>query len=111
MAVQLGFISLAWRRMGRGTTSRHVVVAAVGAIWLAAAVPHAQQPVTPAPRAAAASLATADVQAVLNKYCITCHNQRLKTAGLALETMNLGAVAEQAESWEKVVKKLRSGDR
>jgi hypothetical protein len=45
---------------------------------------------------------------VLDKYCVTCHNQRLKTGGLALDTLDLGKVPAQAEVWEKVVGKLRS---
>jgi mono/diheme cytochrome c family protein len=48
-------------------------------------------------------------RAILNKYCITCHNQRLKTAGLTLDRLDTGDVAADAATWEKVVKKLRSG--
>ena len=33
-------------------------------------------------------------QAVLAKYCVTCHNQRVKTAGLALDTLDLADVGE-----------------
>src|SRR6185503_13185669 len=46
---------------------------------------------------------------VVNQYCVTCHNQRTKTAGLALDTMNLADVPAGAEVWEKVVSKVRSG--
>ena len=46
---------------------------------------------------------------VLNRYCVTCHNARLKTANLALDTMDPANVAAHAEAWEKVVRKLRSG--
>jgi len=46
---------------------------------------------------------------VLDKYCVTCHNQRLKTGGLTLDNMDLANVPAQAEVWEKVVRKLRSG--
>ncbi len=46
---------------------------------------------------------------VLEKYCVTCHNQRLKTAGLTLDNLDLATVSTQAEVWEKVVRKLRSG--
>lgn len=45
---------------------------------------------------------------VLDKYCVTCHNQRLKTAGLMLDTIDLSKVPAQAETWEKVIKKLGS---
>jgi hypothetical protein len=46
---------------------------------------------------------------VLDTYCVTCHNQRLRTAGLTLDTMDLAKIPAQAEIWEKVVRKLRSG--
>jgi hypothetical protein len=48
-------------------------------------------------------------RAILDKYCVTCHNQRLKTGGLTLEAMDLANVPAQAEVWEKVIGKLRSG--
>ena len=47
-------------------------------------------------------------QAFLNQYCITCHNQRLKTGGLTLDELNFEHAGEQAETWEKVVRKLRA---
>ncbi len=49
-------------------------------------------------------------RAVLDRYCVTCHNARAKTAGLALDTLNLNAVGEQGSTWEKVVRKLRTGE-
>src|SRR5262245_60678088 len=48
-------------------------------------------------------------RAVLDKYCVTCHNQRTKTAGLALDALNISAVGGHAETWEKVVRKIRTG--
>src|SRR6476619_3710237 len=47
--------------------------------------------------------------ALLNQYCITCHNQRLKTAGLLLDSMDLDHVGKDAAAWEKVVRKIRTG--
>ena len=46
---------------------------------------------------------------VLDQYCVTCHNQKLKTAGLMLDKLDLAHVGEHAEEWEKVVRKLRAG--
>ena len=40
---------------------------------------------------------------------MSCHNERLKTAGLMLDQLDLGQVGEHGEVWEKVVKKLRGG--
>jgi len=48
-------------------------------------------------------------RSVLDQYCVTCHNQKLKTAGLMLDKLDLEHVGEQAETWEKVVRKLRAG--
>ena len=46
---------------------------------------------------------------VIATYCTSCHNQRLKTAGLALDRINVDDVAGSAEIWEKVVRKVRGG--
>src|SRR4051794_31572082 len=54
--------------------------------------------------------AAADPQtAFVNQYCVTCHNQRLKTGGLALDTKDLGHVGPDADTWEKVVRKVKTG--
>ncbi len=47
-------------------------------------------------------------RALVDKYCVTCHNARLKTAGLVLATdaVDLSRVAERADIWEKVIRKL-----
>jgi hypothetical protein len=47
-------------------------------------------------------------RAVLDKYCVACHNQRLKTAGLQLDTLALDRIGADAETWEKVARKLRT---
>jgi cytochrome c551/c552 len=48
-------------------------------------------------------------QALLNQYCITCHNQKLKTGGLELDKLDLDRAGANAETWEKVVRKVRAG--
>src|SRR5271165_142355 len=58
---------------------------------------------------ATSSLGEPAYRAVLDHYCVSCHNQRLKTGGLALDTMDLGKTPAQAETWEKVILKLRAG--
>jgi hypothetical protein len=47
-------------------------------------------------------------RAVLDQYCVTCHNDRAKTANLSLQ-QDLTAVGDHPELWEKVVRKLRAG--
>ena len=48
-------------------------------------------------------------RALIDQYCVTCHNQRAKTAGLMLDKMDPAHVAQDREAWEKVVRKLRAG--
>jgi len=47
-------------------------------------------------------------RALVDKYCVTCHNARLKTGGLVLDkdAVDLTRVADRADVWEKVVRKL-----
>src|ERR1700693_1549727 len=47
--------------------------------------------------------ATSSPRDVIKKYCITCHNQRLRTAGLELESLSLTTPGLNAEVWEKVI--------
>src|SRR5262245_36932752 len=61
-----------------------------------------------APAKAAPARATIEpvaVRAALDKYCVTCHNQRLKTAGLMLDTLDVAEIGAHADTWEKVVLK------
>jgi mono/diheme cytochrome c family protein len=46
-------------------------------------------------------------RAVIDKYCVTCHNERLKTAGLMLDKADIDHPGAKAEVWEKVLRKLR----
>ena len=48
-------------------------------------------------------------RALVDKYCVTCHNQKIKTAGLTLDNKDLDRVADGAEIWEKVIRKVRGG--
>src|SRR6188768_3270442 len=48
-------------------------------------------------------------RALLDQYCVTCHNDRLKTANLSLQGLDLTKVSDQSELWEKVIRKLRAG--
>jgi mono/diheme cytochrome c family protein len=64
---------------------------------------------TPSPATAFAA-SSPDTANLINRYCVTCHNGRLKTAGLALDALDPQRVADHAEQWEKVVTKLRTGE-
>jgi len=45
----------------------------------------------------------------LDRYCATCHNERLKTGGLSLDQVDVSKPGAQPELWEKVVRKLHTG--
>jgi hypothetical protein len=46
---------------------------------------------------------------MLDQYCVVCHNQQAKTAGLMLDKMDLNHLEDGAQTWEKVILKLRGG--
>ncbi len=48
-------------------------------------------------------------RALVDRYCVTCHNQKAKTAGLMLDKLEAGDIAAGAETWEKVIQKIRGG--
>jgi mono/diheme cytochrome c family protein len=48
-------------------------------------------------------------RALVDGYCVGCHNQRAKVGGLALDTVDLADPAAHAEVWEEAVRKLRGG--
>ena len=66
-------------------------------------------PATPQQPASSSPASAAPQRALLDKYCVTCHNQRAKTADLTLDKVDLARVPENAELWEKVVRKLEAG--
>jgi mono/diheme cytochrome c family protein len=90
-----------------GATS--VMVAAVGLVLVAAGGQSRTATRGPAPGASAASLAPQ--QALVTKYCVTCHSERNKAnaGGLALDALHFDDLATSAEPLERVVRKLRAG--
>ncbi len=68
--------------------------------WLSAAV-------ILAPVLAAQTPSPITQRPLLDKYCVTCHNDKLKTGGLTLQSADLTKIPENAELWEKVIKKVR----
>jgi len=69
---------------------------AIAMIFAAASVVHAQQ--SPSPQ-----------RALLDRYCVTCHNEKAKTAGLMLDKLDVTHPGDHPEIWEKVVRKVRAG--
>ena len=96
-----------------------VIAACVAAVPFAVAA--TGQSAAPAPQAAPQPSATPPAasvspqRALINQYCVGCHSQRAKTAGqeaarkLMLDDVDINHVAEHADIWETVVRKLRAG--
>jgi hypothetical protein len=81
-----------------------MALTACGAVYVDAARSSGPQP-PPAPPAQAAP----SPRAVVDRYCVTCHNARLKRGDLVLEGLDIEHVGSNAATWEKVVKKVQAG--
>ena len=90
-------------------TWRQRALAVAGALAVAVVIPAALHAAGPQLRGTSAAESAVSPRALLVRYCVTCHNERLRTAGLTLDTMDVGTVGARAEVWEKVVRKLRAG--
>jgi hypothetical protein len=69
-----------------------------GVLLFAALVPASQAEVSPA-----------EQRALLNQYCVVCHNDKLKTANLSLQSADINSVGNHPEIWEPVIRKMRAG--
>ena len=84
----------------------------LGGLWLLVASVGAQpgpDSIRPGLQVGSDPSDTASQRALITTYCITCHNDRSRTGGLALDTIDVARLSEDAETWEKVVRKLRGG--
>ena len=86
---------------------RRVSVIAV-ALLIVGTVPVAVSPVRGQQPSASASQDPPE-RVQLNRYCVTCHNDRAKIGGLSLEKLDAAHPGADAEVWERVVRKLRAG--
>ena len=89
--------------------TRRVSVLLGVCVWVWAA---GHDPVLAAGGPSASVAAAAEQEALLERYCITCHNERLAARGtvpIEIRTADLGDVPAAAEVWEKVIRKLRTG--
>ena len=48
-------------------------------------------------------------QAVVDRYCVTCHNPRMRAGGLTLDALPVSDAHREPQTWEKVVRKVRTG--
>jgi mono/diheme cytochrome c family protein len=96
--------------------SRAAIFALLIAAWIAVAVsvqssgaPQQTPAAVPnTPPVVSSNAPVSSPRAVLDAYCVTCHNQRLRTAGLALDTLDVTTPGANPDVWERVIEKLRA---
>ncbi len=82
-----------------GVTSR-ILRVCVGALALFLMVARGQTEQGAAP---------ANPKATVDKYCVACHNDKARTGGLSLQNIDFTDIQKNAETWEKVIRKVRGG--
>ncbi len=90
------------RRVKQGVSMR---LAVLGVLVLA----FAAAPTGAAAQAGGRATAAVDTRATVDKYCVTCHNDRRKTGGLSLQSVDLADIEANGQVLETVVRKLRGG--
>jgi hypothetical protein len=90
-------------------SSHRTVVGILSGVLLVAALHGVEMVAGQAPQAPAAPPSGTEPQAVINKYCISCHNEKQRVGGLALSNLDVTKPAANADVWERVIEKLRSG--
>ncbi len=71
--------------------------------------PASKNPVVTRPQTTPPAPDVATQRAVVDQYCVICHNAKLKTANLLLDQLDLAHLGDHAEIGERVVRKLRAG--
>lgn len=56
-----------------------------------------------------AALAQAQDRALLDHYCVVCHNEKTRSGGFAIDKLDIAHPGENAAAWEKVLRKIRAG--
>jgi mono/diheme cytochrome c family protein len=92
------------------TTANRWLVAIIG-LWalVVCSTRIAATPQTPSGAASPPAAAPATPRALVDRYCVSCHNERLRRGELRLDQINLADVSQSAPVLEKVVRKLRAG--
>ena len=89
-----------------------LVLGVTAALGAAAVSPVGAQPAEPHPAALGPAPVAPDTpevyRAVLDRYCVGCHNERTRTGNLTLDSVDVARVGDAAEVWEKVLEKLRT---
>ena len=102
----------------QGTSTGFLVRGSVGSVVAACFVvvgtigwasPQAAGPQAAGAQAAVRPQPAAAPLAVIDQYCVTCHNRRTQTGGLSLDGLDESTIPAHADVWEKVLRKLRTG--
>jgi mono/diheme cytochrome c family protein len=75
---------------------------------IAATLSASQPGTSAAPQSATTTAPATPARQLVSTYCVSCHNERVKTANLMLDKVDADQVSNSADEWEKVVVKLRS---
>ncbi len=87
--------------MARSSVCCVTIVLLLGLVYLAQGAPQQGLSSKPGP--------SSPHHAVLNQYRVGCHNEKLKTAGLILDKVDIANVGGNPAVWEKVLQKVRAG--
>jgi hypothetical protein len=93
--------------IGTRLALRTTLTACACIVWIGAVCIQGGTPQTPV-RLKADPTTASPARELVDKYCVTCHNGRLKTANLLLDSADAVRVGSSADTWEKVVVQLRS---
>jgi len=101
---------MARARNVRERAGHATLVAVLLASGVAATLLGARPSPVPAPHPASFASADPDqVESILTTYCVGCHNERRRSGGLALDALDVRSPAADADRWERVILKVRTG--
>src|SRR5262245_43244301 len=86
-----------------------VLTVASGTVAVTLSCLHVQTSAQTATSTAGTVTPASSPRGLVDRYCVTCHNERLKTADLRLDRLDVDNPGAEAEIWEKVVRKVHTG--
>src|SRR3954468_7089510 len=90
-----------------GAIAAALLIWQAGFVYVRATAP--DQATAAAAAAPAAPSTTSAQRALVTRYCVGCHNERLKSGNLALDAVDFDHIAAQPQVWEKVIRKVGAG--
>jgi mono/diheme cytochrome c family protein len=89
------------------TDTRSTVAIVLAGVALIASLTRVSTAASQAPAVAAQTSGTTGQLATMQQYCVTCHNDRAKVAGVSFEGITPDSIGQHADLFEKAVRKLR----